>query len=373
MTATVHERPAPRRPAAPPGRLLTPGRSFQGAALRGAAVAARLASALAIAAALVGCAASNGSTPAAAASSSGAATVLSPAAPLPPPAASTSPSVAFPPLPPAAIDADFLLLGELHDNVAQHRLRLHWLETLADLHPFALALEQFDADRQEALDRARAEDTREAANPSTAPDLASRARRIAQAAGFAFDGWEWDLYRPAIELALRRGLPLVAANLSPADTTLVAKGSVPPAPPPPGWGVGETEAMRASIRQGHCGLLPERAVDAMAVAQRTRDDRIARALVDARERTGLPVVLLAGNGHLRRDIGVPLHLAAMRPQARIVSIALLEGPGAEDEGVAEAERPPFDLTVHTDAQPREDPCAALRERMRPRARSSDSR
>jgi uncharacterized iron-regulated protein len=131
--------------------------------------------------------------------------------------------------------------------------------------------------------------------------------------------------------------------------------------------------MRASIRQGHCGLLPERAVDAMAAAQRTRDDRIARALVEARERTGLPVVLLAGNGHLRRDIGVPLHLAALRPQARVVSIALLERPEAEDEGAAEAERRPFDLAVQTDAQPREDPCAALRERMQPRPRSADSR
>jgi uncharacterized iron-regulated protein len=360
MNATVHERPAPRRPVPPAGRSLTPGRSlaFGRAAPGGVDVAVRLAGALAIAVALMGCAASNSSSPADA---------------VPPPAASTSPSAAFPPLPPAAVEADFLLLGELHDNVEQHRLRLHWLETLADRHPFALALEQFDADRQEALDRARAEDTREAANPSTAPDLASRARRIAQAAGFAFDGWEWDLYRPAIELALRRGLPLVAANLSPADTALVAKGSVPPAPPPPGWGAGETEAMRASIRQGHCGLLPERAVDAMAAAQRTRDDRIARALVEARERTGLPVVLLAGNGHLRRDIGVPLHLAALRPQARVVSIALLERPEAEDEGAAEAERRPFDLAVQTDAQPREDPCAALRERMQPRPRSADSR
>lgn len=268
---------------------------------------------------------------------------------------------AFQPLPAAARSADFVLLGEVHDNVGQHRLRLRWLEALAEVHPYALALEQFDADRQEALDRARAADAREAARASST-DPALRARRIAEAAGFDFDGWDWDLYRPAIELALRRGLPLVAANLSPADTARVARGGAPPAPPPPGWGGKQTEAMRESIREGHCGLLPLRAVDAMALAQRTRDARIARALVDARERTGLPVVLLAGNGHLRRDVGVPLHLTALQPGARVVSIAMLErgaATGAADASTHE----PFDVVIRTPAQPREDPCAALRERM----------
>ncbi len=272
----------------------------------------------------------------------------------------------FAPLPPAAFDADFVLLGEVHDNVAQHRLRLRWLETLADAHPFALALEQFDADRQAELDRARAIDD-EAVARGAQRDLATRAHRIAESAGFDFDGWNWALYRPVIELALHRGLPLFAANLSPADTARVARGTAPPAPPPPGWGEEETEAMRTSIREGHCGLLPERAVDAMALAQRTRDARIARALVDAHERGGLPVVLLAGNGHLRRDIGVSRHLAALRPHDRIASIALLERVDAGDErATADPARQPFDVVIRTAAQAREDPCAGLRERMQRR-------
>jgi len=351
MNATAHDRIAPCTSVLP--LILSPIRWRAAIRSRQAAACVRFACALTLASAMAGCAA-----PGESAFGS-------------PPIAYTSSQTQSVALPAAAADADFLLLGELHDNVAQHRLRLHWLETLADRRPFALALEQFDADRQQALDRARAEDTREAANPTTTPDLALRARRVAQAAGFDFHGWDWDLYRPAIELALRRGLPLVAANLSPADTAQVARGSVRPAPPPPGWGAEQTEAMRASIRQGHCDLLPERAVDAMALAQRTRDDRIARALVDARERTGLPVVLLAGNGHLRRDIGVPLHLAALRPQARIVSVAMLERSGTGEEGSTVApDRGSFDLVVRTDAQAREDPCVALRERMRRRSSHS---
>lgn len=279
-------------------------------------------------------------------------------------------------LPPAVREADFVLLGELHDNVGQHRLRLRWLEQLADERRYALALEPFDADRQEALMQARALDEREV-REGEASDLASRARRLAQAAGFDFEGWRWELYRPAIELALRRGLPLVAANLSPADTARVARAEAPPAPPPPGWGEPEAEAMRASIRDGHCGLLPERSVDAMALAQRTRDARMAQALADAHDETGLPVVLLAGNGHVRRDIGVPLHLSALRPHATIVAIGFLErgdrldvgeddaAAGARDDTAgALGDGRPFDVAVWTEAQPREDPCVALRARLR---------
>lgn len=255
-----------------------------------------------------------------------------------------------PPLPADVRAADIVLLGEVHDNALQHRLRLRWLEALADAHPIAIALEQFDADRQEALDRAL---SLEAQAPLPVSDAPARARRVAEAAGFDFDGWDWELYRPVIELALRRGLPLVAANLSAAETARVARGEVPAAPLAPGWSAGDAEAMRTSIREGHCGLLPENAVGAMADAQRTRDARLARAVADARARTGLPVVLLAGNGHLRRDIGVPRYLEALRPSDRIVSVALLESEGA-------LQPEPFDRVLRTRAQPREDPCAALR-------------
>jgi len=386
MNATVRGRIAPRGPIRPRDpRQLAPvraGRVDGG----GAAVARRLAFALVVAAALGGCTAPTGAgdamivdSPRAAAGThrdavarpgDGPTTRANGAATPGDGDATPGDGVAtFAPLPPAAFDADFVLLGEVHDNVAQHRLRLRWLETLADAHPFALALEQFDADRQAELDRARAIDA-EAVVRGTQRDLATRAHRIAESAGFDFDGWNWALYRPAIELALRGGLPLFAANLSPADTARVARGTAPPAPPPPGWGEEEAEAMRASIREGHCGLLPERAVDAMALAQRTRDARIARALVEAHERSGLPVVLLAGNGHLRRDIGVPRHLAALRPHDRVASIALLERADAVHAGderiVADSDRPPFDIVIRTAAQAREDPCAGLRGRMQRR-------
>jgi len=279
-------------------------------------------------------------------------------------------------LPAAAFDADFLLIGEVHDNAAQHQLRLHWLEALAARRRFAIAFEQFDAVRQDALDRARAADAAAAQNGEP---LAQRARRIAEAAGFDFRGWHWDYYRPVVELALRRDLPLVAANLSRAQTVAVARGSAPAEPLPENWGAAEERALEASIRDGHCGMLPESAIAPMAAAQRSRDAQLARAIVEAHRRSGLPVVLLAGNGHQRRDIGVPSYLAKLAPGARVFGIGLLEAqePGGDD-GVdsvndAAGEDAPerrfgsrYDFVAVTPAAAREDPCEALRAKMRHR-------
>ncbi|MGD9942771.1 MAG: ChaN family lipoprotein [Burkholderiaceae bacterium] len=242
--------------------------------------------------------------------------------------------------------ADYLLLGEVHDNAEQHKLRLGWLDHLSSSRRFVLAVEQLDADRQADLDRA----LREAA----AGDPAARARQVAEAAGFSFDGWHWPYYAPYFELALRRGLPLAAANLSRRDAMRIARGQAPAPAEPTGWGAAERSAMERSISDGHCGMLPANAVATMAAAQLARDRCLAQSVVSAGQRHGLPVVLLAGNGHMRRDIGVPRHLRELAPQARVLAIGLIE---RGDPGDA-----PFDRVATTAPQPRPDPCEAMRRR-----------
>ncbi|HQY29357.1 MAG TPA: ChaN family lipoprotein [Burkholderiaceae bacterium] len=259
--------------------------------------------------------------------------------------------------PRAALAADVLLIGEIHDNAAQHRLRLQWLDAIARHRRVALALEQLDAARQDDLDRARAADA------GSADSLPLRARRLAEAAGFDFRGWDWRFYGPVIELALRRELPLIAANLSRSESVAVARGRAPAAPEPAGWGSEERRALEDAIRDGHCGTLPESMIAPMAAAQRTRDARMARSLVDARRRGGLPVVLLAGNGHVRRDIGVPSYLAGLLPQDRVFVIGMVESR----EGRSSA----FDHAELTEAAVREDPCRALRAAMPPSRDAGD--
>lgn len=245
---------------------------------------------------------------------------------------------------------DFLLLGEVHDHPLHHRLRAQWLSRLARVGSFAIALEQLDAVRQDDLDRARA--------------AGLGAEDLARAAGFDFRGWTWEAYAPLVALALGERLGLVAANLSTAQTRAIARGSARPAADivPPTWGDAERAAMSRVIANGHCGLLPERAVAAMVTAQLARDATIADAIVRSRARAGLPVVLIAGNGHVRRDIGVARHLAARAPGARVFCVGFLEtghlasGPDGT---------PRYDLVVRTPEHPRADPCEKLRRTMPP--------
>lgn len=255
------------------------------------------------------------------------------------------------------VAARFALLGEVHDNPALHRLRLSWLEHLSANRRFAIAMEQFDVANEPQLDAARtAIRARHVRDPGLA--LSTLARELAEAGGFSFSGWEWPLYEPVLELALSRDLPLVAANLSTGEAAAIARGeqiSGESDYQPSGWTAADQAAMATAIREGHCGLLPESALPAMVRAQLARDRTMAIAMFTAAHDTGLPVVLLAGNGHVRADIGVPRHLRDLEPDATIVAIAIGER-GARPEGS-------FDRIVST-VEPidREDPCESLRKR-----------
>ena len=247
---------------------------------------------------------------------------------------------------------DYLLLGEVHDHPLQHRLRAAWLEALAKRGRFVLAMEQYDATRQADIDAARAR----GADP----------RAIAQAAGFQFKGWDWELYEPYVALALRHGLPLVGANLSSPEARAIARGGSHPLAgiEPDGWSDEDRERLEEDIRESHCGMLPPAAIAPMAAAQRARDATIARVIVDAHRANGLPVVLLAGNGHVRRDRGVPRYLRDLAPRDSVFSVGLAERAGADEPHDARGERV-FDLTIVTPAHPRPDPCEVFRRRPAP--------
>jgi uncharacterized iron-regulated protein len=238
--------------------------------------------------------------------------------------------------------AVFLLLGEIHDHPLHHKLRAQWLEALAREGRFVIALEQLDANRQDDIDRARA--------------AGKDARGIAEAAGFEFGGWTWEFYAPYVELALRGDLPLVAANLSRSQAARIVRGEGGASTEPSGWNDADRAALRGRIRDGHCGMLPEGTVAPMAAAQLARDALMAQVIAKARRDTGLPVVLLAGNGHVRIDLGVPRYLRDLLPQARALSVGFLEEEAITSAGA-------YDLRVITPAHPRPDPCEGLQKQL----------
>lgn len=245
-----------------------------------------------------------------------------------------------------------VLLGEVHDNPEQHALRASALRLLIDRgqRP-AIAFEQFDRERQADIDRARRE------RPRDVDYL------IAQAQGHP--SWRWELYRPFVQLALDHDLPIVAANLSRADAMKVGTGgyaaladaelraAVTGRELPEGF----TRQIERVIAAGHCDLLPASALPGMAQAQMARDAALAGALVPWAARG---VVLLTGNGHARKDVGVPFWLPPRERDAAI-SIALLERAGDGEGAIATGH---FDAWVVTARAERPDPCKELAKRFR---------
>lgn len=239
----------------------------------------------------------------------------------------------------APAGAAIFLLGEVHDNPAGHAARLSLIEAqlAKGLRP-AIAMEQFDRERQADLDRASA----------TCRDAACVIAAVSGAAS-----WNWDFYKPVIELALRYRLPLVAANLSRADASKVVRDGFAAAldaptiaayrldqPLPPAVVAIQAEA----IRIGHCMQLPEAMVPGMVRAQIARDVVMAQAL---RPFTSRGVLLLAGNGHVRRDAGVPVW---RRGEPEALSIGYLE----------ETSSALYDQRIGIAPHPRADPCAAFK-------------
>jgi len=245
--------------------------------------------------------------------------------------------------------ARYRLLGEVHDHPAHHTLRAGLLAKLA---PAEVFFEQFDREHDAAL--------REAQGGGADADALARAGRLDKA-------WRWPLHRPLVEASLAARLPVRAANLSVSDTRRIAKAGVLGAQDAAlietiaraEWSEGRDRAMRAAIVDGHCGMLPERVAPAMALAQRARDAAIAQALAAS----GGPAVLIAGNGHVRSDLGVPAYLPR---DAAVLSLGILETrPGETDPrdyargadgGTA------YDILWFTAPQPRPDPCEAFRKR-----------
>lgn len=251
----------------------------------------------------------------------------------------------------------FVLLGEKHDNPDHHRLQARLVEALsASGRKPTLAFEMLDVEQQPAVDAALAQAPKDA-------------DALARTVAWERSGWpSWSLYRPIFAAGLEHGLHIVGANLPRSKVKqLVAQGpqaldaetrarlgldtALPPA---------IDQAMRAEMRESHCGQLPEAMEEPMVLAQRARDAQMADRLVSTASADG--ALLITGAGHARTDRGVPAQLARRVPQAPVRSLVFVEvSPGAltPQDYTSALESPgalPYDYVWFTPAQQRDDPC-----------------
>lgn len=261
-----------------------------------------------------------------------------------------------------------VLLGEQHDDPQHHLIRGRIVRQWVRAQPVGgpapvIVFEHFDRRHRDALLALGL------AGESAPTDLEA----WLDAGGFDRQGWRWPLHRPlfeaAQEAALKNGVRWIAANLS-RDEARALRQTPPDAAlerviAQSDWSGRAQAQLEAEIREGHCNMLPPAAVPGMVRVQRLRDAILASALREA----PAGALLLAGNGHVRRDHGVPRYLGAGRGSglestlestlvAGFIERADRPEPGASmvpDAALARL----YDLVCITPPVEREDPCAAF--------------
>ncbi len=242
--------------------------------------------------------------------------------------------------------ADFVLLGEYHDNTRDHQARGTLITTAGTRHP-GIVFEQFA--------RTSAPIPLPAAGDSLEPWLDQH--------GFDRKGWQWPMHRPVVEAAIASRSAIWGSGLSRDTLRTVVRGGRDASPAALLQLMNRVpldSAARAAIDHelfvDHCGKLPASMMPGMRAAQEVRDASMTAALLAAG--THGPAWLIAGNGHVRSDMGVPRLLRTVAPAKSVLAVGFLERDslGALPDAV---ERQRYQIVVVTPPAPREDPCAGL--------------
>jgi uncharacterized iron-regulated protein len=237
----------------------------------------------------------------------------------------------------------WLLFGEQHDQVDQKVRIAAEISHLANRGELAgVVLEMADRGRS----------TR--GLPLQATDA-----QIREALGWSEkSGWPWADYAPVVRAAVAAGVTVWGGNLPrqalrPIMNEPLIESLIGPV---------AREKLAIAVRDSHCRQIPPDRVAAMVRVQIARDAVMAQTLLEAgqagigevggTDRHRQPyVLLLAGEQHVGRDRGIPLHLQSLGIAAESIrSIGFID-PDVSADSAQLDERRPAAIT------PREDPCA----------------
>jgi uncharacterized iron-regulated protein len=189
-------------------------------------------------------------------------------------------------------------VGETHNDPAHHAVQLQVIEALNDIHPdLAIGMEMFDHTYQEVLDR------------WTAGGMSEEAF-VKQTHWYANWRWDFALYRDILLFARDAGIRLVALNIPFHIPPKIAAGGLESLGPTERAHLPrhidtanpEHRAYVEKIFKRH-PMRGERDFESFYEAQCAWEDAMAERVADASGQ--VPMVVLAGNGHIRRKFGIP--------------------------------------------------------------------
>ena len=229
--------------------------------------------------------------------------------------------------------ADVIIVGEVHDNPTHHATQSQIVEAVA---PVALVIEMLGQEDAEAL----------AADPAGFADR------------WAATGWpDFRMYLPIFQAhdgpIIGAAVPRDVARATYADGVeahfqgdAVAYGLTDALPE-------DQQAQRVELQfQAHCEAMPREMMGGMIEVQRLRDATLAAGVIQAVADADGSVVVITGNGHARKDWGVPAYLARVAPDLTVISVGQGEDGVPPDGG--------FDIVLDAQSPDRPDPCAQFK-------------
>ena len=230
--------------------------------------------------------------------------------------------------------ADAILLGEQHDAAEHQLIAQQVVAALAARNRLAtLTIEMADSGTSTGT-----------LKPGASEDDVRRALNWNER------GWTWQAYGPVVMAAVRAGVPVLGANL-PTEKTRPAMADAALDSQLP---VAAMQTQQQLIRSGHCELLAPSQLLPMARVQIARDRSMAQTITQA-ALPGKVVLLLAGSGHVNRQLGVAQHLPA---KISVQAVRLAADTDAESASA-------FDAVWATAPTVPTDYCAGLRKQLEP--------
>jgi len=224
----------------------------------------------------------------------------------------------------------YILLGEKHDHPDHHRLQAQIVAAQKGV-------------RAVVLEMVRVSYNQRIAGAQT-PD------EFRQLSEWDKSGWpDFEIYRPLINRVFELGLkPL--GGLPPKSKMIAAIQKRTPNP----LDDESMQRMRSIIREAHCGYADESLVRFMTNVQMLKDRSLAHEL---RSHAGFGRgILIAGNGHVRRDFGVPNYLK------ETISVGFIEVESQKNTPES-YDLSMYDFVYFTPVFDLEDACAKFKHRL----------
>lgn len=199
---------------------------------------------------------------------------------------------------------DYILIGEEHDQQLHHQIELYLFKQLAQkmkLH--SVAFEMLQVDQQPLINKIQFSRT-----TFSSDDEWKKAIK--------WKKWDWTMYRNLIIEGLQSNSHVLATNLTVQEVEILLQGAHP---------LKGTFSISNKVKHKIAQLLSSAnqhlpyPIENMVSVQQFRDRRMAEQLIKNALSTSL---LIAGNHHVNKEIGVPLHIAEYDKTKKVAVLML---------------------------------------------------